>query len=290
MKKWRRYLLFFFLLICGGFLYFFAQPVFTTPKAGETKPAFTNAGSKEVKPKEQALAKSVEHYRFVWEHDIFGKSQAAFSPDKTPLTAIPLTNADLGLRLVGTAVMENSGKSLAMIEHEDTGLQESYWEGSRLGGVLVKKILQDKVVVDAGGEEMILSMDPIVRMGKRDADLAGDSLKSASLSTSAYPARLNREEVAREYPDYPSFIKTAGMESRLQAGSPGGILIRKIDSHGLFGKMGLQEGDVIKEVNGEPLAGFADAVKIYDRLKHGGRINLGVQRGDENMRLRFYVG
>jgi type II secretory pathway component PulC len=259
-----------------------------------------DAGDGAVIPEDQSTAvvaqgvdrsiHTFEEYRAIWEQNIF-KTGTSESPAKeAKFDEEPVADADLGLKLVGTAVMENPGRSLATIQHLDTGLQETYWEGSRLDRVLIKKIMPDQVIIQAGADEMILSMDPFRAIGKGRVMIAKEPPSTRDVSASAYPARLQREEVAREYPDYTSFMKTAGIGGQFQAGSAGGILIRKIDAQGLLGKMGLQEGDVIKEVNGEPLVSSADAVKIYDRLKHGGRLNLEVQRGNESMRLRLYVG
>ena len=96
--------------------------------------------------------------------------------------------------------------------------------------------------------------------------------------------------MATALPDYMSLVKSVRIRPHLEAGRPGGILIYNIDPHGLFGKMGLQDGDVIKAVNGEPLTVTLDAVEFYNRLKHGGRVTLAVQRDEENVQLRIQVG
>lgn len=229
-------------------------------------------------------------YRAIWEQNVFKTGKSESPAKEATVDEVPLADAGLGLKLVGTAVMEDSGKSLATIQHLDTGLQESCWEGSGLGRVLIKKIMQDQVIIETGGDEMILSMDPFRVIGKSRVMIAKDSPVMRNVSAPAYPARLNREEVTREYPDHLSLMNAARIETQLQEGRPGGILVRNIDAHGLFGKIGLQEGDVIKEINGEALVASGDAVKIYNRLKHGGRVNLEVQRGKDSVRLRFYVG
>ncbi|MBN2034207.1 MAG: PDZ domain-containing protein [Deltaproteobacteria bacterium] len=292
MRKFTGYRQVFFLLILGAILFLPVLPIFEAQMDGEMELLSDYGGLVFVDPVAECPARTLAEYRSIWERNIFGKDQPEALVEKPGTVEILLENADIGLRLVGTAVMENSGKSLAMLEHKDTGLQESCREGSRLGLVLVKRILQNRVIIDAGAGEMILSMDnnSLRGIGKGDVQIARVSLESVNVSASAYPSRLSREELIKEYPDYTSLMDTAKIETQFHAGRPRGILIRNIDEHGLFGKVGLQDGDVIKEVNGEQLAGSTEAVKIYDRLKHGGRVNLGVQRGKESLRLRFYVG
>ena len=286
----RNYKLLLGLLLWGIPVYFLLPPIFNAPYDGDGAVLPKDAATSVVPQAVDRPTHTFEDYRAIWEQNVFRTGKGESPAKEATVDEVPLADGGLDLKLVGTAVMENPGRSFATIQHLDTSLQETYWEGSRLGRVLIKKIMQDQVIIDAGGEEMILSMDPFRAIGKGRVMIAKEPPSTRIVSASAYPARLNREEVARKYPDYPSFMKTAGIDSQFQAGSAGGILIRNIDAQGLFGKMGLQEGDVIKEVNGEPLISSADAVKIYDRLKHGGRLNLEVQRGKDSMRLRLYVG
>ena len=235
-------------------------------------------------------AGSSEGYRSSEEQNVFGKAQDEAPAKEATVTEIPRADVNLRLRLVGTAVIENSGKSFAVLEHEDTGKQVPCWEGSWLGQVLIKRIFWNRVIIDPGKGEIILYMGPGRKLEEDEATIAKDSLGTGNVSVSAYPQRLNRKELDKDFPDYLSFIKTTRIKTDFQAGIPVGILIDNIDPDSLFSKIGLQEGDVIKAVNGEALAEPLDAVKIYDRLKHGGRINLSVQRGKEDVRLRFYVG
>jgi type II secretory pathway component PulC len=290
VRIFRNYKLLLGLLLWGIPVYLLLPPIFNTPDDGDGAVLHDDAGMAVVSRVADRPTHTFEDYRAIWEQNVFRTGKSESPAKEATVVEIPLSDGGLGLKLVGTAVMENSGKSFATIQHLDTGLQESCREGSRLDRVVIKKILQDEVIIEAGGDEMILSMDPFRAIGKNRVMIAKDSQTTRNVSASAYPARLNREEVSREYPDYLSFMKTAGIESQFHAGSPGGILVRNIDARGLFGKIGLQDGDVIKEINGEPLIGSADAVKIYDRLKHGGRVNLEIQRGKESMRLRLYVG
>lgn len=290
MRNFRKYRLLLVLLFFGVFIYFLVPPILNAQETGEGAVLPNDEGSEVVEPEAEGPAGSSEGYRSIEEQNVFGKAQDEAPAKEDTVTEIPRADVNLRLRLVGTAVIENSGKSLAVLEHEDTGLQEACWEGSRLGRVLIKKILQGKVIVDAGGGEMILSKHGLRTIGKGDVMIAKDSLRTVNVSASAYPPRLDRKEMARDFPDYLSFMNTVSTKTHFQAGSTGGILIYNIDPDGLFGKMGLQDGDVINAVNGESLAAPPDAVKIYDRLKHGGRVNLAVQRGEERLQLRFYVG
>jgi general secretion pathway protein C len=253
VRKFNTYRLPFVLLFCGVAVCPLMPLILHAQETGDRIALRTDGGMAVVEPEVGRPASSREDHR--------------------PTT--PLATANLGLKLVGTAVLENSGNSLAILYREDTGRQQTCREGSRLGQVLIKKILPDRVIIEAGRGEMILSM------------YHGRGIEN--VGTSPGMARLDQQEVATVLPDYLSLVKTIRIRPYFEAGKPGGIRVSNIDPDGLFGKMGLQDGDVIKGVNGKPLTVTLDAVEIYNRLKQGGRITLAVLRGEENVQLRFDV-
>jgi type II secretory pathway component PulC len=274
VRKFRPYQLLTLLLLYGIPIYLLVPPIFSAHETGDETVVPKDAGSAVVMPVTAHPSHSLADYRAIWEQNVFktGKGEA---PAKEVAAEIPLADAGIGLRLVGTVVAENSGKSVAIVGHEGTGQQEACWEGSSIGQVVIKKIFQDRVIIDAGEGDEILAMEPGRGIGIRHAP--------------TQLARLDREEVAATFPDYMSLVKTVSIRTDFQAGSPGGILIYNIAPDGLLDKIGLQNGDVIKAINGEPLSVSLDAVEIYNHLQQGGKITLAVQRGEENMQLEFQV-
>jgi general secretion pathway protein C len=267
--------LLFAFLVYGVFLYLLVPPIFNAHEIDEGTVLRKDAGAAVVMPVTAHPSRSLADYRAIWEQNVFktGKGEA---PAKGASPAeIPEADANLGLKLVGTVVAENSGRSVAIVGHDGTGQQEACWEGSFIGKVVIKKIFQDRVIIDAGKGDEVLAMEPGRGVGTREAP--------------AQLAQLNRKEVGTALPDYMSLVKTVRIRPHLEGGRPEGILIYNIEPDGLFAKMGLQNGDVIKAVNDEAMTATLDAVEFYNRLKQGGRITLAVQRGEENVQLRLQV-
>ena len=275
MRNFKNYRLLFACLVYGVFLYLLVPAIFNAHESDEATTRPDEAVSAVARPGAERPVISLAEYRPIWEQNIFRTGTGEAPAKEAPVDEIPTADASVGLRLVGTVVTENSVKSLAIVNREDTGQQEACWEGSRLGQVLIKKIFQDKVIIDAGRGEEILSMEPGRGVGSREAP--------------SQFARLDRKEVATALPDYMSLVKTVRIRPHLEGGKPEGILIYNIDPDGLFAKMGLQDGDVIKAVNGEAMTVTLDAVEFYNRLRQGGRVTLAVQRGEENVQLRLQV-
>ena len=273
--------------VYGFFLYLLVLPIFDAHfRGGPTLPP-KNTSLAVVKPVAERPSSTLAGYRAIWERNIFGTGKGEIPAKEPAVPETRLADASIGLRLVGTVVIENSGNSLAIIDHEQTAQQEACWEGSRLGQVLIKKIFRDRVIIDSGEGDMILSMEP--RRGG-ETMLANGPHVTGNFENPPQLARLDRKQVAAVLPDYMSLVRTVRIRPHLEAGRPGGILIYNIDPDGLFGKMGLQDGDVIKAVNGEEMTVPLDAVEFYNRLKQGGRVTLAVQRGEENVQLRIQVG
>jgi len=274
MKNFKKYRLL-LLLFCGLSVCFFVPPMSSAQEKVDGTDLADGAGLAAVEPEAAHPGNSLEEGRLTWERKVFGEDQDEVPAKNDAITEIPPADADLGLSLIGTAVVENSGKSLAVIVHKDTGRQEACVEGDWLGRFLVKKVLRDGVIITSGDTEMILSMGPVrgIMTGEPSSQLA----------------RLDQKEVAEALPDYMSIVKMVSIRTHFQTGRPAGILIYNIDPDGIFGKIGLKDGDVITAVNGEPLTESLDNVEIYEHLKQGGKITLAVRRGEESLHLQVHV-
>jgi general secretion pathway protein C len=263
----------YFVLVVGVIFYLQVPPLFSARPLGVATHLTPEPNGAVVKAEAEQPAKPLQDYRAIWERNLFGtaKDTRPVAEKELSLENIPLAVEDLGLRLVGTVVAGDSRRSLAIIDSEHTGKQEMCREGSRLGQVLIKKVLRNKLIIDAGKGEELLSMEPS--------------------STGSLPqiARLTRKEVNTSLPDYMDLVKTISVRPHLEAGKPAGILVYNIDSDGIFGRMGLQDGDVIRAVNGEPLKITMDARAFYDSLKEGGRVTLAILRGEENQELHVQI-
>ncbi len=76
------------------------------------------------------------------------------------LPDLPYARNDLGLKLVGTALVDEPENNIALIENLASGDQEIYKKGDMLKGVLIKRILSRRVIIDEGrGDEILMIND-----------------------------------------------------------------------------------------------------------------------------------
>lgn len=202
------------------------------------------------------------------------------------LEKMSLAARDLGLALVGTVGADDPRKSVAIVDNRSSGKQELYREGDRVGQVLIKKILRNKVIVDTGGGEMVLTMGHEESLGTSPAPL--EATRSEQPETSANTARLDREEAESALPGPSQFMQQVRIRPHFQEGQTGGFLIYRIDPNSVFAEMGLQNGDLITAVNGEPTA-TQEASDFYDALEESGEVVLEVKRGEETKEIRVEI-
>jgi general secretion pathway protein C len=223
------------------------------------------------------------------ERDLPGSSKEGGTAPKEKISSekIFLAVQDLGLRLVGTVVADDPRRSFAIIDNRSTQKQQVYREGDRIGQALIKKILRNKVVVETGGGDVVLTM------GHEESPVTFPAPQQATRSQApegaGSTARLDREEMEPALPDYSQLMRQIRVRPQFQEGQPGGFLIYNIDPDSIFATMGLENGDVVVAVNGEPITTTQKASDFYDALEEGGEVVLEVKRGEETQEVRVEI-
>ncbi|MBE0586278.1 MAG: hypothetical protein IH612_21250, partial [Desulfofustis sp.] len=87
-------------------------------------------------------------------------SRGGETPDSSQGARGAETNVFRGgsLKLVGTVAARDPGQRVAIIKDEEKGRQWIYREGDYAGKILIKRILHDRIIVDAGGGKALLKM------------------------------------------------------------------------------------------------------------------------------------
>jgi type II secretory pathway component PulC len=191
------------------------------------------------------------------------------------LPDIPYAPNYLGLKLVGTALVDEPGNNIAIIENLDTGDQEIYKIGDTLNGVLIKRILSRGVIIDQGkGDEIIIMVG-----GKRTGPLQSESRRE----------QRGKKVVDAKVPTYSAMMRGIGVRHYRQEGRPVGIAIYNIKSKSIFARAGLENCDVITAVNGKPVEVTQEPANFYKAFRQGGEITIDIKRDDINQKLSFEI-
>jgi len=193
-----------------------------------------------------------------------------------------LERPPIQIRLVGTAVADDTQKSLAVFEVDDRG-QIYRREGEIVEGVLVKYILPDGVIVDTGGGEEIIKLRQAVSSGTARPEPAppapavqsfgprppeGRNLKVVYLDRSTKQALLGTID---------GDLKDVRIESVSVYGRPDGIRIFPVEPGSLFAELGLKANEVIREVDGKAVTGPDDARALLKKIRTGGEFDIKVK-------------
>jgi hypothetical protein len=191
------------------------------------------------------------------------------------LPDIPYAPEYLGLKLVGTALMDEPGKNIAIIEDLESGDQEIYKQGDTLRGVLIKRILNRGLVIDEGqGDEVLIMVG-----GKRTRGPRSETRRT----------ERRGKAVEAGVPAYSAMMRGVGIRPYLQDGRPIGFSIFNINSKSILAKAGLENCDVITSVNGDPVEVTQEPSNFYKAFKKGGEITLDIMRDDTDQRLTFEI-
>jgi type II secretion system protein C len=246
----------------------------------------------------QATVRPLEDYNIIIERNLFGASeeQTPAQQEEVSLEDIPAAENSLGLKLVGTVAAHDSVKRFAIIDNKSTHKQELYREGEKAGEVLIKRILRNKVIVDAGRGEQLLALELEETGNKIEFAQASQPQVDSQLEVTErihQNIQIDRQQLQSSLGDVEQLIKQAGISPHVQDEQPAGFTITNVEPKSAFAKMGLRSGDSIMSLNGEAITGPEDADKFFQKLREGDDVTIKVKKGKGLRRrtrvMRLYV-
>ena len=272
------------ILLLGLIGYFWVSTLGNLLEARREPLLIPQAVSAEINSKPDATVRPLADYSIIYERNLFGASQGQVTAREEGISVedIPIAEKSLGLKLVGTAAGDDSATSFAIIDSKTTGRQELYLEGDKAGDVLIKKILRNQVIVDAGRGDQVLTLE-LEESGKK-IDLALASrppvdFEPGSTRRIHQNFLLSRQEVQSSLGNIVQLFQQSGISPYFEGDQSAGFTISNVSSESVFAKIGLRSGDAILAVNGEAITGPQQAGQFFQRLKDGGDVIIKVKKG-----------
>jgi len=178
----------------------------------------------------------------------------------------------LGLTLFGVNLNEATGGGSAIIAGED-GVQTSYAVGDEIApGVKLVGVAFDHVLLDRGGTRESLFLDQ-----SGEAPVANPALPAPTPEVGSAAATA---EGASSGVMTPEALKAGvGFAPRTENGRVTGLVVQPQGDGAVFRAAGLKPSDVIRSVNGRPIASAGDAASLANQFTPGARLSLEVERG-----------
>ena len=229
-------------------------------------------------------------YQTILQRNIFDSTAKPISlqdnGEEAAVAAEPIRKAAGNLHLLGTVAA--GPDSLAVIsDGKETAvyrLDEKVPGGGKLADV---ERFQATLEYSDGSQE-------ILTMEEEAATPAARRLPSRAGGSAIKEVGNNRWEIPKEEADKArnnlgELLKSARMEPLVVNGQTQGFVVKMIRPRSLLANLGLQRGDIIKEINGTTIDSPEKALQIFQQLREARRISVGLQRGKELLSFEYEV-
>jgi general secretion pathway protein C len=197
------------------------------------------------------------------------------------------------LRLRGVGL--HGGVATAAIEDTAAHRQDLYHVGDTVAGAQVAAIDWDRVTLARGGVEDVLELagpesgeapEPASDAAPADVVFSPDA---RIRQTSANAWVVDRRELTGAADNMSGLMTQLRAVAEEQDGRPAGFRLFQITDQSLFHRLGLQNGDVVRRVNGTPLADPTALLGFLQRLQTEPRVAVDIVRGGAARTLVYEI-
>jgi len=197
--------------------------------------------------------------------------------------------------LIGTAIADPLRYSLCQITNPDVNETQVYGIGDSYQGARIYAIEKERVLLDHDGvNEYIdnnglgasdLGVSPLPIRGMPAQHGASDGVRQ--LSEHQYV--LARSEINSALTNLPDLATKARILPSFTNGVANGFKLFSIVPDSLYAKIGIQNGDVIRRINGYEMNSPDKALEIYQKLRDANRIEVEIERRGETLRKLYSI-
>jgi general secretion pathway protein C len=213
-------------------------------------------------------------------------------------------NVDLHLELIGVSIA-SAGKSPFAIIADRTGVQNVYSLGQTIpnAGKLVE-VDKDHVLIDHNGKRIALNLPgsdlpgPVVA-AQPTAPVVDDDSDASADDDDVYDPNVedlgdNRYKIPRATLDHSignlsQLLTQIRAIPNIQNGRTNGFSLSEIEPGSVFDEMGLEEGDVLRSVNGQNVTDPTQAMQMMSALRNASQISIQVLRDGEPTTLSYQI-
>ncbi len=272
------------LLLVAGIAYFGVQALYrlaALPLAPAPRPA---PGPRAPEAADGEDARPRGFYQAIVDRNLFDTRREESPPQEAPdLEA--LTRTGLKLTLRGT-VAGDADRAYAVIEDAPEGRQQLYRPGDDIKGAAIRMILREKVVLRVDGRDEVLAM---AEPGETPGAPPPEAPEAPGPDRSSMEIALKGDEIAAALGDLHDLAQQATIRPNFNRGQRDGFLLARVQPASLFSRLGLQTGDVIKTVDGQPITSVGEALSLYKSLTPGNRVEVVISRQGNDQTLAFAI-
>ena len=194
--------------------------------------------------------------------------------------------------LVGTAIAEPTKYSLCQITNPDLNETQVFAIGDKYQGARIYQVEQKRVLIDNNGaNEYIddsaaappnIGIAPMPPVGQ-----TADSGGVKQLSENQYV--VAKSEINNALTNLSDLATKARIVPSFKNGVANGFKLFSIVPDSLYAKIGVQNGDVIRRINGYEMNSPDKALEIYQKLRDANRIEIELERRGDTIRKSYSI-
>jgi len=171
-----------------------------------------------------------------------------------------------------------------VIEERGKNKQRLYRLGDMIGSAKLIKITRNTAVIRSGDREITLKIKETP-----EGSLSSPG-QAPQASIPSFGVALSKSEVNEKLLDLKTIMGQAAVRPYFEAGVQEGFIISGIKPNSLYEKLGLQNGDIIIDVNSKRMQTADDILQMVNIMQSGGSIDLSLKRNGkaETINYSFY--
>jgi general secretion pathway protein C len=210
----------------------------------------------------------LQDYGIITERNLFLSTLKAVNDKQSEGGLMDSDENFMNIDLKGTVVC-NSSFGFIFIEERDSHKQKLYRMGDNIGSAKLIKITRNTATLRSDGREITLKVKAMIE---------GSLLPNSPGRATSRNMTLNKKAVSENLNDLKSIMNQAVVRPFLNEGVQEGLIISNIASNSLYEKMGLQNGDIIIDINNKPVQNIDNLLQTVNLIQSGGSVTLNVKR------------
>lgn len=220
-----------------------------------------------------------------------------FDPNAQPV------RTSLRLKLLGTLMAGLSEWSMASIQDVNTQKTATYMVGDKVMGAEILEIERSRVIINNNNHKEFIDgtagdgtaaavyapPPPTTPAAPSGAPPPSVALGSTIKKNSDTEYEVPRAEVDKTLSNLNDVAMQARIVPSFENGVANGFKLFSIRPDSIYSKIGIQNGDVIKRINGYDLNSPEKALEIYSKLKEASRIDIEVLRNGSTVKSTYNI-
>ena len=219
--------------------------------------------------------------------ELFGKR--AEDGQKTSAPQEPVRETRLNLTLKGVLAQRETDRKLALIARGDKE-EKVYRMGDRIQGGEIIRIQSRRVILRRNGvtESLKLEVKELGRSVAASGSQAGGG-GGGIRQTGKHRREVSKSTLQKKLQNLPKLLQQAKAVPHKRNSEAVGFRVVNIQSGSVFQDLGIEEGDVIRSVNGKPVRDPKQALQAYQDLKSADKFRVDLLREGQQLTLQYAV-